>query len=265
MQSSSYAFVNGRFVPEAQASVSIFDRGFLYGDGVFETMRVYGGRMFRAHEHMERLFAGLQALSIESVFSPEELRAVCRSLAEMNGVPDGAARAYRTRDSTVVTVRSHPLAPRNLTAIVSTVRVDSHLSRHKTANRLPYILAQQEAASEGADEAVLLNSAGRVVEFATSNLFAVKDGCLFTPPLADGPLPGITRHAVLAIAAGIQIPVRETGFGPEFLDTADEVFATNSLIEIAAVGNWGQSEAMTQQLQKAYRALVREELGLERG
>jgi len=262
MQSSSYAFVNGRFVPETQASVSIFDRGFLYGDGVFETMRVYGGRMFRAAEHMERLFAGLQALNIESVFSPEELRAVCRSLAEMNMVPDGAARVYRTRDSIVATVRPHPLAPRNLTAIVSTVRVDSHLSRHKTANRLHYILAQQEAATEGADEAVLLNSAGRVVEFTTSNLFVVKDGCLFTPLLEDGPLPGITRHAVLTIAAALQIPISETGFGPEFLETADEVFATNSLIEIAPVANWGQSQELTQQLLKTYRALVREELGL---
>jgi len=262
MQSTSYAFVNGRFVPEAQASVSIFDRGFLYGEGVFETMRVYGGRMFRAAEHMERLFAGLQTLGIESVFSPEELRAVCRSLAEMNGVPDGAARVYRTRDSTVATVRSHPLAPRNLTAIVSTVRLDSHLSRHKTANRLPYILAQQEAATEGADEAVLVNSAGRVVEFTTSNLFVVKDGCLFTPSLEDGPLPGITRRAVLTLAADLQIPVSETGFGPEFLETADEVFATNSLIEIAPVTNWGPSQDVTLQLQKAYRDLVREELGL---
>ena len=261
MQSSSYAFVNGRFVPEAQASVSIFDRGFLYGDGVFETMRVYGGRLFRPVEHMERLFAGLQVLGIESVFSPEEFRAVCRSLAEMNMVPDGAARVYRTRDSTVVTVRPHPLAPRNLTAIVSTVRVDSHLSRHKTANRLPYILAQQEAATEGADEAVLLNSAGRVVEFAASNIFVVKDGGLFTPPLADGPLAGITRHAVLTLAASLHIPLSEAGFGPEFLETADEVFATNSLMEIAPVTNWGQSQDVTRQLLDAYRALVREELG----
>ena len=264
MQSTSYAFVNGRFVPEAQATVSIFDRGFLYGDGVFETMRVYGGRIFRAVEHMERLFTGLKLLGIVSVFSPEELRAVCRSLAEMNQVPDGAARVYRTRDSTVVTVRPHSLSPssRALTAIVTAMQVDNQLSGHKTANRLLYILAQQEAASVGADEAILLNSAGRVVEFATSNLFVVKDHCLFTPPLEDGPLPGITRHVVLTMAAESGIPTRETGFGPEFLETADEVFATNSLIEIAPVTNWGQSQEITQQFQKAYRALVKEELGL---
>ena len=262
MPSSNYAYVNGRFVPEAQATVSIFDRGFLYGDGVFETMRVYGGRVFRAAEHMERLFAGLRALGIESVFSPEELRAVCRVLTEMNDVQDGVARVYRTRDSTVITARANPLAARSLTAIVSAVRVDSHLSQYKTANRLPYILAQEQAASEGADEAVLLNSAGRVVEFATSNLFVVKAGRLFTPPLADGALPGITRRAVLTIAAAQQIPVSETGFGPEFLETADEVFATNSLVEIAAVTSWGQTQEVTRQFQEAYRNLVREELGL---
>jgi branched-chain amino acid aminotransferase len=171
-------------------------------------------------------------------------------------------RVYRTRDSVVVTVRPHELATRNLTALVSTVRIDSHLSQHKTANRLPYILAQQEAKNEGADEAVMLNPAGRVVEFAASNLFIVKDGQLYTPPLADGPLPGITRHVVLALAEETGIPVNETGFGPEFLETADEVFATNSLIEIAPVTNWGQSHDVTRQLQESYRALVAEELGL---
>jgi branched-chain amino acid aminotransferase len=262
MQSKSYAYVNGRFVPESEATVSIFDRGFLYGDGVFETMRVYGGRMFRAAEHMERLFAGLSALGIESVFSPEELRAVCRVLGEMNGARDGVARVYRTRDSTVATVRANLLEPRNLTAIVSTVRVDSHLSRYKTANRLPYILAQEQAAVEGAQEAVLLNSAGRVVEFAASNLFVVKGGQLFTPPLEDGPLPGITRHAVLALAAELGVAARETGFGPEFLATADEVFATNSLIEIAPVTSWGRTQQLTSRFQEAYRGLVREELDL---
>lgn len=262
MPSTSYACVNGRFVPEAGASVSIFDRGFLYGHGVFETMRVYGGRMFRAPEHMQRLFEGLNALHIESVFSPEELRAICRTLAGMNGVSDGVARIYRTRDSTIVTVRATSLEPRSLTAIISPVRVDSNFSRYKTANRLPYILAQEQAAAEGAQEAVLLNSAGRVVEFAASNLFVVKNEQLFTPPLEDGPLPGITRRAVLALAAGLRIPVNETEFAPQFLETADEVFATNSLIEVAPVTSWGRTQRVTRQLQEAYSALVREELGL---
>jgi branched-subunit amino acid aminotransferase/4-amino-4-deoxychorismate lyase len=149
-----------------------------------------------------------------------------------------------------------------LTAIISTVRIDSALSPYKTANRLPYILAQEQAAIEGANEAVLLNGAGRVVEFATGNLFVVKDGRLFTPPLDDGPLPGVTRHAVLTLARELRISTSETGFGPEFLETADEVFATNSLIEIAPVTNWGQTQQITHRLQEAYRDLIHEELGL---
>jgi branched-subunit amino acid aminotransferase/4-amino-4-deoxychorismate lyase len=262
MPSSNYAYVNGRFLPEAAATVSVLDRGYLHGHGVFETMRVYGGRMFRAAEHMDRMFAGMRALGIESVFSPEELRAVCRVLIERNAVQEGVARVHRTPDSTVVTARSGPLKPVVLSAIVSTVRVQRQLSRHKTANRLPYILALREAKDKDADEAVLLNDDGHVVEFANSNLFVVKDGRLRTPPLQDGPLPGITRHAVLGLAAELNIPVIETGFGPECLENADEVFATNSLIEIAPVANWGRSERITSRLQQAYRQLVRDELHL---
>src|SRR5258708_383192 len=121
MQSSSYAYVNGRFVPESEATVSISDPGFLYGHGIFETLRVYGGEIFRAQDHIERLLAGLRALSIESVFSREELRAVCRVLIEKNRIIEGVARVYRTCDSTVVTVRSGSLEQRELTAIISTV------------------------------------------------------------------------------------------------------------------------------------------------
>ena len=262
MLSTNYAYVNGRFVPEAEATVSIFDRGFLYGDGVFETMRVYDGKIFRPVEHTERLLDGLRALGIQCVLSREELRVVCRLLTERNNVHYGVARVYQTRDTIVVTSHANAFEPRELTAIVSNVRVDSRLSGYKTANRLPYIVAQEQAAIEGAQEAVLLNSAGRVVEFTTSNLFVVKNRQLFTPPLADGPLPGITRHAVLKLAADLRIPVNETGFSPRFLETADEVFATNSLIEIAPVTSWGRTHRVTRRLQEAYSALVGKELGL---
>src|SRR5207249_6221725 len=112
----------------------------------------------------------------------------------------------------------------------SSVHVDMELSGFKTANRLSYILAEREARREGVDDAVLLNATGHVVEFTASNLFVVRDGEFFTPPLSDGPLPGITRQAVLSLAEEAQIPVHERSFGCEFLDKADEVFATNSLI-----------------------------------
>jgi branched-subunit amino acid aminotransferase/4-amino-4-deoxychorismate lyase len=260
MPSSNYAYVNGRFLPESEATVSIFDRGFLYGDGVFETMRVYGGRIFRALEHFDRLHIGLEALKIKPELSQEELRAVCRALIEKNEVAEGVARVYVTRDSIVATLRRYAAQPVQLQAMISTVRIDPRLSRFKTANRLPYLLAQQEAVEANVNDAVLLNTDGRVVEFTTSNLFVVKDGGLFTPPLTDGPLPGITRHAVLGLAAEKGIATREHSFGREFLENADEVFATNSLMEITSIVTWTPWPKITLRLQKAYRTLVAKEL-----
>ncbi|MCG3149354.1 MAG: D-alanine aminotransferase [Verrucomicrobiae bacterium] len=262
MPSINYAYVNGKFLPEAEACVSIFDRGFLYGDGCFETLRLYGGRLFRPLDHFARLFAGLRLLEIESPFSPEELRAVCRALSRWNNVTDGVARIYRTRDSIVVTVQARQFAPRELRVIISNVTLPPFLSRHKTANRLAYLLAQREAESEGADDAILLNSHGSVVELTTSNLFVVKKGQLYTPPLADGPLPGITRAVVLGLARQAGLRVYELSFRPEFLTNAAEIFATNSLLEIAPVLSWGRPGSVTRRLQTAYRQLVREELGL---
>jgi branched-chain amino acid aminotransferase len=260
MPSTNYAYVNGRFVPEAEATVSIFDRGFLYGDGVFETMRVYGGRIFRALDHFDRLSAGLEALKIQSPLTQEELRAACRVLIERNEVTEGVARVYVTRDSIVATLRRYVAQPVAIRAMISTVRIDPRLSRFKTANRLPYRLAQQEAVEASVNDAVLLNTTGRVVEFTTSNLFVVKDNELLTPPLSDGPLPGVTRRVVLGLAAEKGIAVREHSFGQEFLEKADEVFATNSLMEISSVVTWSRWPKITLRLQDAYRVLVANEL-----
>lgn len=266
MPSTNYAYVNGHFVPENEARVSIFDRGFLYGDGVFETTRVYGGKVFRAVEHFERMRDGMQALAIQSPLSPEELHAVCRALIRYNNVTDGVARVYVTRDSLVATVQVRRFGLWSLHAIISDVRVDPQLSRFKTANRLPYILAERQATNRGAGEAVLLNLKGNVVEFTASNLFAVKDGALYTPPLEDGPLSGITREAVLTLAAGLGIKVHTVSIAPAFLDSADEILATNSLLEIVPLAAFEQlalpPPKICPRLQQAYRQLVREELQL---
>jgi branched-chain amino acid aminotransferase len=255
MPSPSYAYVSGRFVPEAEASVSIFDRGFLYGDGCFETMRVYAGCLFRAAEHFRRLCGGLEAIEIETRLAPDDLVSICRELIRQNSVTDGVARVYVTRDSVVVTVRPREFPRQELRALVSTMRVNPHLSHYKTANRLPYILAQHEARHAGKDDAVMLNPDGNVVEFTTSNLFAVKNGEVITPPLSDGALPGITREAIMSL-----LPVREESFAPSFLDQADEVFAANSLLEVAPVLTWSREHTVTNQVEAAYRRLVAREL-----
>lgn len=263
MRSMNYAYVNGRFLAESEAKISIFDRGFLYGDGVFETIRVYRRNLVHALDHLDRLFASLDRLGIHSIFSPEELRAACNVLIERNGLADGVARIYYTRDSLVITAR-HGIAPTpRVRSIISDIRVNPQLSRLKTANRLPYILAQQEAARVGVEEAVLLNTDDRVVEFCNANLFVVHDRELVTPPLADGPLPGITRHYVLRLARQLEIPVHERSFGTAYLKEADEVFATNSVQGIMQVVSWGSRDNVTRRLRRAYDALVEEEFGAE--
>ena len=260
MPSTNYAYVNGKFVPDHKAVVSIGDRGFLHGDGCFETMRVYDGRIFRWTEHLVRLIDGRNALGIEAALSPAELRAACQALLRFNEVRTGVTRIYQSRDSIVITAQTREFPARELHAIISTVRLDGRLSRFKTANRLPYILAQREAERAEVSDAVLLNAAGNVVEFTASNLFVVKNGTLLTPPLADGPLAGITREVVLVLAAAAKLPVRELSFGPELLTTAAEVFATNSLMEIAPVMTWGRPGKFTRLLQTLYSQFELDEL-----
>jgi branched-chain amino acid aminotransferase len=281
---TNYAYVDGRFVPENEATISIFDRGFLYGDGVFETMPVYGGKIFRLAEHLKRLFSGVSELKFASPLSDEEAKAMLEELISRNGVLVGSVRLYLTRGAgdvglsaknvkhpTAVAVTRHSvIEPQSIvvSAIIANIRVgiEAPLARIKTANRLPYVLAKLEAGQAGAHEAVLLNAHGRVVEFTASNLFVVKKGELFTPPLTDGPLPGITRDIVLMLAAQQQIPACELSFGAEFFTDADEVLATNSLIEIAHLleidGRSLDQSSVAERLRSAYQQLVVEELGL---
>jgi branched-subunit amino acid aminotransferase/4-amino-4-deoxychorismate lyase len=203
-------------------------------------------------------------------------------LVERNQVKSGMARIYVTgglnrwgvkrqapgEPTLVATTQELPARPGDPRAVISSIRLDaaSKLAGIKSANRLLYVLAQDEAELKGFADAVLLNGAGHVVELTTSNVFVVKNDALFTPPLSDGPLPGITRAAVLTIAAELGIAAHETSFGAEIFSQADNVFATNSLIEIEPIwevdGTKFREHHVTKRLQNAYRDLVREELGL---
>ena len=280
MPSSNYAYVNGRFVLEAEATISIFDRGFLYGHGVFETMRVYEGKVFRVCEHLDRLFASLKHLEIECPLAAEELRTILGVLAERNKVRDGFARLYissgvsseglMTRSehgvSLVALCESRQFESLKLRVIISSNRLDPSISCHKTANRLPYMLARREAEKSGADEAVLLNADGRPMELSTSNLFIVKAGELFTPALSEGPLPGVTRDIVLLLASEMLVPVHEVRMALPMLETADEIFATNTLMEIVPVVQFKarklEEGQLTKRLQQAYSEFVRQELSI---
>jgi branched-chain amino acid aminotransferase len=273
MQSTNYAYVNGRFVSENEATVSIFDRGFLYGDGVFETMRVYGGKIFRRHEHLKRLIDGLLVLRMDFP-GMEELPVLLDELIDRNEVTDGVARLYvtsgpmKSERAPVIfaTTQPLPVIPAALRVMTSTIRVDeaSVFAGLKTANRLPYVVARAQAQQAGYDEALLLNEHSHVAEFSVSNIFLVRNGALWTPPLMDGSLRGITREVVLVLAAALGIPCFEMSFGLEALAEAEEAFACNSVIEIVRVTSIDQrvfpGSKLTAQLAIDYKEFVRKEL-----
>ena len=249
-------FLNGEVVDESSARVSIDDRGFLLGDGLFETMRAYGGTVFRLDAHLARLRESAAWLRIRFGDDDRGIRDAIAELIERNACPDAYVRLTLTRGpltkglrldgpgEPTVLIRARALAPypkamyrKGARLVLSTVRQNSAspIPRHKTLNYLPYLLAKQEAIDAGAFGAVVLNERGQVTEESVSNLFIVKDGTLRTPPVHCGLLPGITRGVVLELAERNDIPSAETVLSPADLFAADECFLTNTLMEIMPV------------------------------
>jgi branched-chain amino acid aminotransferase len=282
MRSDNYAYVNGRFLPENEATVSIFDRGFLYGDGVFETMRIYSGKIFRLAQHLQRMAYGLESLRLDCAVEITQVEAIFDALLERNRLKDGVARICVTSGPTdfnrtdaerpTLVATAQPLdsarLPKSLRAMTATIRLDedSVFAGVKTSNRLPYIVARTQAMQAGYDEALLLNEHSHICEFSVSNIFIVKTGALWTPPLMDGPLPGVTRDAIIMLAAKHGRPCYEMSLGLDGFADADEVFATNSLIEVTPVRQLDEkvfdSGVVTSTFADAYRQLVRDELRL---
>lgn len=259
-------FLNGQLVPEERAVVSVFDRGFLYGDGLFETMRVFRGKPFRWEQHLERLQGGAAFLKIKLPFAPTALRAFADELIEKNKMPDALLRLTLSRgvgvrgyspkgaeDPTVV-MTLHPFSGLSLSSdgkeaggerpprwklITSSHRLPANepLAQFKTCNKLAQILARAEADAAGADEALLLNTDGFVVEGASSNLFWIERGAIFTPPLASGILPGVTRGVIFEICQKLGLEMCEVEIFPDRLRAADGIFVSLSSVGIAE-GIW---------------------------
>ncbi|WP_224332462.1 aminotransferase class IV [Haloprofundus halobius] len=253
--------VDGELVPASVATVNVRDRGFMYGDAAFETLRVYGGRIFEWAAHADRLAGTCEVLRLDHGRSDEDLRARIEATLDANDLDDASVKLSITRgvqpgkltpppdvDPTVVVTLS-PLGrggvdgdkPWNGPATLQTVKTrrpsDRALpSKAKTHNYLNGILALLELRVTGADEALILDDEGYVAEGATSNVFFVDGGRLCTPTL-DGPvLAGVTRDVVLELAESEGIPVREGSFTPDDVRQADEVFVTSSTREIRPVG-----------------------------
>jgi aminodeoxychorismate lyase len=237
-------FLNGRFLPEKKAVVSVFDRGFLYGDGLFETIRVVNGRPFRWREHLERLQQGADFLKIKLPFTPNQLRALADKFIAKNKMPDSLLRVALSRGigtpgyspknakapTFVMSLRPapkiSPKGPWQWRLITSSFQLPAKdpLARFKTANKLPQILARAEADAAGADEALLANTSGFIIEGTSSNLFWLKGNIIYTPPLAAGILPGVTRSLVFEIASRLKIKIRERNIQLKKLARADGVF-----------------------------------------
>jgi branched-chain amino acid aminotransferase len=272
-------FLNGRFVSEEQAVVSVFDRSFLYGDGLFETMRVFNGKPFRWREHMERFQSGAEFLKIKLPFAPEALQGFADELIAKNNLPDALLRVTLSRGIGVrgyspkgaenpTTVMSLHPAPDNKgkslrwKLITSSHRLPANepLAHFKTCNKLAQILARAEADAAGADEALLLNTDGFVVEGASSNLFWIEDETICTPPLASGVLPGVTRAVVLEICQKLDLKTSEANIGVEGLKSADGVFVSLSsfgIVEVASVdGRAVNVSLLIEQIQQNYQSII---------
>ena len=239
--------IDGRLVAPEAAAISVFDRGLLYGDGLFEVLRTWGGKAVLLDEHLARLAASAAVLQLRV---PEQLAAWTRAAIAAAGEgehrvrivvtrgpgPIGARLATLAGGRTIVIVEPLPAQPTGLALAI----VDWPLPRrsgagHKTLAYLDPVIARELAAAAGADEAVRLDDAGDVVECATSNVFAVTGGEVTTPPVTGGALPGVTRARVLALCGDLAIAAGVRRLGVDELRAADELFVTSALRGVVPV------------------------------
>jgi branched-chain amino acid aminotransferase len=280
------AYLNGSLVSRGDARIAVLDYGFLYGFGLFETMRAYGGHVFRLDRHLKRLARSGENLGI-AVESAALERAVTETI-RANGLGDARIRLTVSigeggvvpdpttcGEPTVLVVAgnfqpfSEEVYQRGFSAVVSSIRRNSRspLSGMKTLNFLESMLARQEARTAGADEALLLNEKGFLAEASMSNVFLVSEGSLRTPGLESGVLPGVTRETVTELAGKRGIDSIEGDIALEELLHAEEAFLTNSVMEVMPltgvegnpVGN-GRPGPVTQKLMAGYSEMVEREL-----
>ncbi|HEY9175995.1 MAG TPA: aminotransferase class IV [Verrucomicrobiae bacterium] len=276
-------FLNGQFVPEAEAMVSVLDRGFLYGDGLFETLLVRHGQPFRWLPHLERMRRGADFLGIRLPFSPDALLGFARELVRRNERRDGLLRVTLSRgvgargyspsgaEQPTLVMTLHPMPawdspePPQWKLATASLRLPAHelLVQFKTCNKLAQVLARAEAEARGADEALLLNTEENVVEAASGNLFWIEGDTVCTPPVGSGILPGVTRGLVLELCRALGVATREASPGPAELLRAASVFLSLSGWGLVAASELdGQVLAqspLVRQLQHAYARLVEEE------
>jgi branched-chain amino acid aminotransferase len=280
-------YISGRLYDKDEATISVYDHGLLYGDGVFEGMRSYGGRVFRLQEHLERLWNSAKAIWLQIPMSRQQLAAAVVDTLEANQIQDGYVRLVVTRGAGTLgldpTKTSHPqviiitdhieLYPeefyRNGLEIVSVSTIRNHPAalnpRIKSLNYLNNILAKIEGFQAGCVEALMLNHHGEIAECTGDNIFLVRNERLVTPPVEAGILEGITRQAVMELAHQAGYPVAEVSLTKHDVYIADECFLTGSAAEVVpvvkvdsrAIGT-GKPGKITLELMTRFRRLTRE-------
>jgi branched-subunit amino acid aminotransferase/4-amino-4-deoxychorismate lyase len=275
-------YLNGKITSAADVGISPSDQGFLYGAGLFETMRAYEGCIFLLESHLHRLISSASAIGIEGL-DVGKLDEACRSVVAANRldsarvrltVSTGPETLFSTSKIPTIMARAIPYTPPlpdkyhdGYRATVSSLSrfSQSILVRHKTTSRLDCVMARAQANAMGFDEALFLNENGNLTEGSVSNLFLIGAyKTLMTPPLGDGLLPGITRQLVLELSTKSGLRIVEKSISLKDLESVDEAFITNSLIEImplASITDDGHKYvfrygAVTSRLMKAYREAV---------
>lgn len=266
-------YINGLLVRSEEAVVSARDAGFLYGDGLFETMRAYSGRIFALDKHLRRLAAGAKEIKIDNVPPADRLKMIIEATIWANNDPDIVVRITLTRgepgaNTCTIVVQTRPIGYSaedydSGVACMTMPDLRSGISRLKSLNHLPNILAKREAADRGFFEALLIDRDGNLSEGASSNVFLVSGGILRTPASDHGILKGVTRETVMDIAKAVGTEIREQAIGKEETYDAEEAFITNSVMEIMPVvsidgrsigsGHPGQ---ITRKLLAAYRTMA---------
>lgn len=282
---SQQIYINGDYFSRDDAKVSVYDHGLLYGDGVFEGMRIYAGKVFRLEQHMVRLWESALAINLPIPISMETLMADVNACVAKNKLDDGYIRLIVTRgvgtlglnpytcsDPQVIIIADKvALYPAKMyeegLELVTASTIRNHPAalspRIKSLNYLNNIMAQMEALKAGCVEAVMLNTKGEVAECTGDNLFIVRRGKLMTPPIDAGILEGITRAVVIELAEEAGLEVCETPLSRHDIFVADECFLTGSAAEVIAavklddrVIGTGKPGPITNQLNKAFRDLV---------
>jgi len=250
-------FVNGLYWPQSRAQVSVLDRGFAYGDGLFETLRAYGGVVFRLEDHLDRCSRSARLIFLELPMTRQELRTVVCETLKRNFLSDaiirltvtrgeqepGLAIAPETSPTVVVHVRPFEALPgysyekgvRVSLFHNSAPRVGGINCQIKSCNFLSQIVLRERARKEGVFEGIMIDSNKRIADGTTSNIFIVKNGILKTPALSEFVLPGVTRQVVLELAASLNISHEEQDLMVDDVYRADEIFLTNTGIEILPV------------------------------